>query len=407
MNESDGAASGFSDLPVLSGHNGPSTLPPGATRPTGMDRQGGVDRPGGAARPSGTDILRRVSEVCWRLLLVAVTLAAGVWVLRQVWPIVVAVVAAGMAATALSPLVGRLHRARLPRLAATWLVFLLAVATLGGLATASTASLGGQVRGLGPELDRSVEEVKDWATGPPLRLEPNAFDNAVDSVREQFDRLTSQRQLLSAARMAVTLLTGILLGLVLLFFFLKDGSAMAEWSVGLFPANRQTTVKRVARRARKALEGYLRGTALIGLVEGIFIGVLLAALGVPQFLPLAALTFMAAFFPIIGAISSGLVAVLVTLVETNPTRTIIAAVAILVMQQIDGDLLQPLVMSSAVRLHPVVVLLTLTAGGLVAGITGAFLAVPLTAVVAAATNELRKIRQESALTLPEGVVRPP
>ncbi len=357
-------------------------------------------------RPSGMDLLRRTSEVCWRVLIVGVTLAVAVWLLRQVWPVVVSVVVAAMAATALGPLVTRLQRRGVPRWAATVVVFVLALGTVAGILGGATASLSEQARSISDELNRSTEEVRDWATGDPLNINPTDFDNAEAGLRRQFEDFSSSAQLLSAAQIALTVLTGILLSLVLLFFFLKDGPLMARWSLGLFPPARQTTVQRVAQRARKALQGYIRGTLVIGVVESLFVGILLAAMGVPQFLPLAAFTFMAAFFPIVGAIAAGTLAVLITLVETDFTKTLIVAVAIVALQQIDGDLLQPLVMGGAVRLHPVVILLSLTAGGLVAGITGAFLAVPLTAVVSAAANELRQIRRESAIDLPDGVAPP-
>jgi putative heme transporter len=146
---------------------------------------------------------------------------------------------------------------------------------------------------------------------------------------------------------------------------------------------------------------------LIGLIEGVSVGILMAVLGVSQFLPLAALTVVAAFFPIVGAVAAGVVAVLVTLVEAGPGRAVIAAAAILVLQQVDGDLLQPLVMGQSVRLHPVAILLALTTGGLVAGIAGAFLAVPLTAAIAAAANELRHLREEAVLQLPTSGTSPP
>ncbi len=352
------------------------------------------------------ELLRRSSELCWRVLLVGLTVAISVWLLRHIWPVVVSVVVAAMAAAALGPLVSRLQRRGLPRWAATWLVFLPALGTVAGLLGGATASLSDQARSIGDELERSIEEVRGWAIGDPLNIEPADFDSAEAGLRRQLEEFSSGAQLLSVAQMALTVLTGILLSLVVLFFFLKDGPMMAQWSLGLFPPDRRTTVQRVARRARQALQGYLRGTLVIGVLEGLFVGILLAVMGVPQFLPLAAFTFMAAFFPIVGAIAAGLLAVLITLVETDFTKTIIVAVIIVAFQQIDGDLLQPLVMGGAVRLHPVVILLSLTAGGLVAGITGAFLAVPLTAVTAAAANELRQIRQESAIEMPDGITPP-
>lgn len=349
------------------------------------------------------DVLRRISEACWRLLVVGLSVAVAVWLLRQVWPVVVSIIGAMLAALALEPLVTRLQRRRLPRSLAAAMVFLGGLGALGGLAVFSASAVSGDVSSLSRSLDDGVGEIRRWATEGPLEVNPQSFDRAVEDVREGLTRLASSEQLVSVARMAATIVTGILLGLVMVFFFLKDGPLMVDWAVARFPADRQATVRRVGDRARRTLQGYLRGTVIIGVLEGAFIGVLLLALGVSQAIPLAVLTFFAAFFPIVGAVFAGSAAVLVTLVEAGPGRALFAAIAILVLQQVDGDLLQPVVMSNAVRLHPVVVLVALTAGGVVAGITGAFLAVPLTAVISATASELQRARGEPLIELPDGI----
>jgi putative heme transporter len=153
-------------------------------------------------------------------------------------------------------------------------------------------------------------------------------------------------------------------------------------------------VRATGRRAWVALSGFVRGTATIALIDAVAIGIGLAIVGVPLVLPLAVLVFLGAFIPVIGAFFSGLIAVLVALASGGFVTALIVLAIVFGVQQVEGNVLQPTIMRRAVALHPVVVLAALTAGGVLAGIIGAFLAVPVAAVLSAVGNELR-LRHEA------------
>ncbi|MGH9001335.1 MAG: AI-2E family transporter, partial [Acidimicrobiia bacterium] len=183
-------------------------------------------------------------------------------------------------------------------------------------------------------------------------------------------------------------LAGMVLALVLTFFFVKDGRKFQHWMLDHTPPAHHELLGALAGRAWKALGAYLRGAALIGLIEGVILGVTVWAVGARLALPVAVLTFAGAFFPIVGAVAAGIVAVLVALVSGGPGAALVVAIVALVVQQFDNDLLAPLIYGRIIRLHPAVILLSLAAGGSLAGIAGAFMAVPVAAMVSAVGNEL-------------------
>ncbi len=181
----------------------------------------------------------------------------------------------------------------------------------------------------------------------------------------------------------------VILTVIVLFFFVKDGEQIAGWLLHLVPRERRETVRRGAGRGWGTLTAYMRGIVVVATADAVSVGLGLLLIGVPLVLPLMLLTFFGAFIPIVGAFAAGLVAVLVALVSGGLTDALLVLAMFIAVQQLEGNFLQPLVMGRAVHLHPLVVLLALTAGATVAGIAGAFLAVPLAAVVAAIGNEFR------------------
>jgi putative heme transporter len=190
----------------------------------------------------------------------------------------------------------------------------------------------------------------------------------------------------------------LVLAVILLFFFVKDGAQLVDWMIARTPDQHRETARAVGRRAWTALTGFVRGTAAIALIDAVGIGIGLAIVGVPLVLPIAVLVFLGGFIPVIGAFITGMIAVLVALATAEPDaafQTALIVLAIVVgVQQFESNVLQPVIMRRAVSLHPVVVLTVLTAGAALIGILGAFLAVPIAAVAAAVGNELR-LRNEA------------
>jgi predicted PurR-regulated permease PerM len=185
----------------------------------------------------------------------------------------------------------------------------------------------------------------------------------------------------------VTSLAGVLASIVLVFFLcfflVKDGRRMWAWLLDLVPQRRRDAIDEMGARTWQVLTVYTRGVVFVASVDAVLIGAVLLVVGVPLALPLVVLTWIAAFFPIIGAVVAGAAAVLVALVATGPTAALIVLVAIIVVQQVEGNVLYPVVVGPRLRLHPIVVLVAVAAGGTLAGIPGAFLAVPIATVGAA------------------------
>jgi hypothetical protein len=187
-----------------------------------------------------------------------------------------------------------------------------------------------------------------------------------------------------------------LLVLALTFFFVRDGSGMVRSAFSLLPPRRRRLAFAASDRAWRTLSQWVRGTVLVALIDAVGIGVGLMVLGVPLALPLALLTFLGAFVPVIGALVAGVVAVLVAWATVGTRDALITLGIVLAVQQVEGNILQPMVMGRVLPLHPAVLLLAVTAGAVVGGVAGAFVAVPLLATVTAGTQaflaEGRKLR---------------
>jgi predicted PurR-regulated permease PerM len=320
----------------------------------------------------------------WRILLAGAALAVLVWVLAQVYVVVVPVILALFVAAVLEPLVARLRRRGWKPSLAAATVFLAALAALGLLVWWIGTSVADQFEDVGREVEEGVEEVKQWLQREPLNLSAERIEQLQDELARSLQPGTTglSAQVANRARAASEVFGGIVLFLFTLFFVLKDGHWLADWFRDrVRPAYRADAVALVTR-ARRIMRQYLVATALTGFIDGVLIGIALAVLGVPLVLPLAVLTFLGGFFPIVGATIAGLVAALVALVSGGLVKALVVVGVTIAVQQIEGNLLQPLILERAVRLHPLVTVWAVGAGLLVAGLLGAFLFVPLVAIAA-------------------------
>ncbi|MDQ3147839.1 MAG: AI-2E family transporter [Actinomycetota bacterium] len=347
-------------------------------------------------------LLHLVSDVAWRSLVVAVAVLAAAVVLARLRLVVLPLFIAILLATVLVPLARWLERRGWRRLPAAWVAFGGFVLVLVGLGALVVPAVVQEFSDLGPVVSEGVDDVEQWLVDGPLGLE----QDQIDDYREQAgDRLgeflrSSSGSVLSGAVALVEGLAGAVLALVLTFFLVKDGAHFQGWALDHLPSRHHDIVRRCAQRAWNALSGFLRGAAAIGLIEAAVIGVTLAVVGGSLIVPVMVLTFLAAFFPVVGAVVAGIVAALVALVTGGPGDALIVAGVALAVQQFDNDLLAPFVYGRTLQLHPAVVLVVLTAGGTLGGIAGAFLAVPLAAVAGGVGNELWMRRQESAAQSP-------
>lgn len=255
-------------------------------------------------------------------------------------------------------------------------VLLLGVIAGPGVLTWRAAAA--QASELPEQIEQGWSHTQDWIVDT-FGIRPAQLDSLIDRVT---DRLQSAAPspVASAIGVAETL-AGVLLALVLLFFLLKDGPAMADWVRGVLPAHSRRRWFDAMAASWRSLARWARGTVLVAAIDAVGIGLALVLLDVSMALPLALLTFLGAFVPILGATVAGALATLVALAANGPTDALLVLAAVIAVQQIEGNLLQPLIMGKALRLHPAVVLVVVTAGTLIGGIAGALVAVPLTAAV--------------------------
>lgn len=255
------------------------------------------------------------------------------------------------------------------------------------------------------ELFSSVQRGFSEAIGilEPLGLGRADVNRAIDEALATIEGRAVADEVLTGAVLLTKWAAGVVLIVVLCFFFLKDGERLSNWVLELFHEDRQPILHEVGVRSWSALSSYVQGVFLVASLDAVLIGIAIIAVGVPVALPLIVLTFVAAFFPIIGAFVAGAAAVLVALVANGPAAALVIFVVIVAVQQLEGNVFYPVVVGRKLRLHPVGILLALTAGGVVAGVAGAFLAVPIAAVTSAVldfTRERREARQRESVLAP-------
>lgn len=331
----------------------------------------------------------------WRFLLVV----AAIWVLAKIIgflatvtiPLAIALLLSALLAPVRNSLI---RRGMKPGLAAP-LVFLGGLTVVLGLIflivqqfVAGAPKLAEQSRG-------GLDQVRNWlhdafkVTDSQLN---GWFDQAKDWISGNSDKITSGA--LSTATSAGHIIAGFLITLFIVFFFLKDGEKIWQWVLRFVPHQSRGAINGAAHRSWETLGGYVKATALVALVDAVGIGLGLAILQVPLFLPLAALVFLTAFIPIVGATLSGVIAVLVALVTVGPVKALIALGVVVLVQQVESHFLQPILMGHAVKIHPLAVVLAITAGSITAGIAGALLAVPFAAALNAAFSYLYREPQD-------------
>ncbi|MEU5345830.1 MULTISPECIES: AI-2E family transporter [unclassified Streptomyces] len=372
----------------------PSPVPPSDARVASSPASTRPDP--AAAVPWG---MRVAAEAGWRLLVLAGTVWVLMRVISAVQLVVLAFVAALLITALLQPTVARLRRYGVPR----------------GLATALTATLGFVVMGLvgwfvvwqvmenidnlSTQIQDGIDELQRWLLNSPFHVTEEQIKNIAKSLREAVgantDEITSAG--LEGVTVIVEALTGILLTMFSTLFLLYDGKRIWQWTLKLVPAAARPGVAGAGPRAWRTLTAYVRGTVIVALIDAIFIGLGIFFLDVPMAVPLAVFIFLFAFIPLVGAVVSGALAVVVALVTQGVFTAVMALIVVLAVQQIEGHILQPFILGRAVRVHPLAVVLSVAAGGVVAGIGGAVVAVPLVAVTNTVVGYLRSYSQEPAL----------
>lgn len=334
----------------------------------------------------------RIGRYAWATVGIVVVL----WVLGQLWGqfslVVIPLVLALFPAALLAPVAGWLKRNKVPPAAASLLtilgLLLLLAAIIGGLVPVVAA----EVPDLVESFRQGVSDLETFLQAGPLGLEIGGLDELIERAQQQVQEISGELATgaFAAATQAIEVLAGLAFLVVALFFYLKDDGRIGRGILGLFPRRMQPDIEAIGGRVWYTVGRYFRGQLLIAAVDAVLIGIGLLILGVPLALPLAVLVLFGGLFPIVGAFLSGLVAVLVALADGGFTLALITLVLIIGVQQAEGNILEPIVLGRAISLHPLLVLASLTAGGVSLGVLGAFLAVPVAASIARTIDYLRE-----------------
>lgn len=326
--------------------------------------------------------LWHAGRAAWAAVGILLLVAAVGYLASLVPLVVVPVILALFPATLLVPVARWLTERRVP-------AALAALATIVATLVVLLGVIGAMIPLVANELPEVAESAGDGLAELDELLQQVAPGVQIGGVQELLELLQDQvgelgdvaAEALSAALAAAETVAGMLLLLVVLFFYLKDGRRLAEGLVALAPTSAQARVLETAERAWGTLGAYFRGQLLVALVDAVVIGIGLVILGIPMAVPLALLIFFGGLFPIVGAVVTGALAVLVALADGGLTTGLIVAGLVLAVQQLEGNVLEPLILGKSVDLHPLIILLAITAGGILLGVLGAFLAVPAAAVV--------------------------
>ena len=335
-------------------------------------------------------LVRKGAAWSWRLLAIFGLVFALLWMFKHLEVILVPVAIATMLAALFLPGVDWLDRHGVPRGWSVFLLLLFGMALVGGVLAFVVSQFVQGLPGLVEQVTHSIDTAKNWLIQGPAHLNEQQIDNAgksaVEALQNNQEKLTSGA--LSTAGTITEIVTGAFVVLFTLIFLLYGGRNIYEFVTRIFPASVREKVREAGKAGFGSLIGYVRATFLVALVDAVGIGAGLAIMGVPLALPLASLVFLGAFIPLVGAVIAGFLAVIVALLSKGFIYALITLGLIIAVQQLEGHVLQPLVMGRAVSIHPLAVVLGISTGGVLAGIVGALLAVPAIAFANSAVRVL-------------------
>lgn len=334
-----------------------------------------------AIQRSGADgLIARTGERARYLLFIIVLAGLVIYGMLQVTIVVIPILLALILASAISPFVSWLRRHHWPAALATATAFVVLIAVFGAMVTAIVSATRAQWDSLATQATQRIDELYTQLKGSPLPIDESALDQVRTWAQDLLSTQAAGNTALAGLSVVSEVVTGFVLMAVILFFFLKDGRSIWAFCIQRMQGTKRAKTRLMGIRAIEVLGGYVRGTSIIAAVDAVLIGATLLILQVPLALPLAVLIFVGAFIPIVGATATGILAALVALVSNGLVDALIVGVVIVVVNQLEGNFLQPVVMGRTLSIHPLVILLALTIGTVLGGILGAILAVPLAAV---------------------------
>jgi predicted PurR-regulated permease PerM len=315
-----------------------------------------------------------------QIIAILIVVIGVVFVITQLTLVFIPLSIAVILAAAFHPLMHWMRRKGLPSAIATWIALLAIVVVLGGVGYLIYVAVRNQLDELIDSAAQGIDHLYDWFLTLPFDISEEQISGFRDSA---VDFLTSSQfgsGALAGVGAASNFLVGLFFMIVVLFYFLKDGPRIWEFLLRPFEGQQYARARRIGDKAVNTLGGYVRGTAAVAAVDAIGIGAVLFILQVPLALPLAVIVFVLAFIPLVGATLAGALAVLVALVANDVGTAIWVLVAVIAVNQLEGNFLQPILMGRSLKLHPLVILVALTAGTILGGIVGAVLSVPIAAV---------------------------
>ncbi|MFD5825841.1 AI-2E family transporter [Lentzea sp. NPDC060358] len=348
-------------------------------------------------------LLRVSAALSWRFVVVVAALYVVAYVFGYLASIVIPVAIALLLAALLSPGVSKLVEWRVPRGVAVTVMMILGIGVLGGVLTFVISEFSRGLPELQSQVGNSLDAIQRWLKDGPAHLSDaqlqNYLNDIVNTIKENQAEITSGA--LTTAATVGEALTGLLLALFTLIFFLHDGDGIWRFTIRVFPRDVRQRVDVAGRRGFGSLVSYVRATAAVAVVDAVGVGIGLAIIGVPLVVPLSALVFLGAFIPIIGAVFTGAIAVLIALVTNGPIAALVVLAVLIGVMQLESHVLQPILLGRAVKLHPLAVVLAIAIGLVAGGIAGALLAVPLLAVLNSGIRSL--VSDADAVQKPEKV----
>ncbi|WP_375544168.1 AI-2E family transporter [Corynebacterium sanguinis] len=329
--------------------------------------------------------LKSAAMTVLRILIICVFLFALSQLIGTFWQGILPVILAIIVCTVLAPIAGFLRRrAHFPSALAALISLLIFFGLIGTLAFLIAPDIAAHSRVLYLQAFEGIQRLQLWLQGPPINMDPDDLNEAVNTVAQwlQNQAGTIAGGVFAGIGTAAGLIVTLTVVLVLTFFFLKDGPRFLPWLRATAGGRPGLHATELLTRAWNTLSGFIRAQAIVSLVDAFFIGVGIWLVGVPMAFTLSVITFIAGFIPIVGAVVAGALAVLIALVSLGFTEAIIVLLIVLAVQQLEGNVLSPVLQSKAMDLHPVIVLVSVTIGGGLFGLVGAFLAVPVAAMIA-------------------------
>lgn len=352
------------------------------------------------------DWLRHGAAIAWRLLVVGAAIYFTWQVLQRVSVVALSAIIGLFPASLLWGPVKWLKRKGWRPLLATWTVLLASLLVVVGIGFLVVPPLVDGIEPLVADVTQAFDDLQDWLVEGPFGLSRGQVNSFIDGLTTQLQEWASGvggSGLLSGAAAIAEIITGFVLALIVAFFVLKDGDRVAARLHERLSASKADKVRRGSRVAWTTMSRYVKGLAVVGIVDATAIAIGLLIVGVPLVVPLSILVFIGAFFPLIGAFTSGLFAVAVALVNGGITDALIVLAIVVAVQQLEGDVILPLIFGRTMQLHPLVILLAIAIGGVAFGIIGAFLSVPITAVIVAVNQELSPNPESSLISLAQNI----